>query len=94
MEESLITIEELADRLRVSTNSVRWHVKQGRIRQINIGRLVRFQFSQVIGDLTKAQPPRRQTGNRAVSKVSPPLSIFDNRVVSLVSPQKREEKHE
>lgn len=45
--EELLTIEEVAKRLKISKATVRRHIKEGRLRAVKIGRVVRVSTEEV-----------------------------------------------
>lgn len=54
--EQLLTIEDVAERLKVSTPTIRRLVSAGKIPHIKQGRVLRFQMSQVLQALTEKRP--------------------------------------
>lgn len=76
----LIGIDALSLSLGISCASVRWHVRNGRIPVVRIGRTVRFDLEDVLAAL-KNQNRKDLDGLRTESQINKQPLIFDNLMV-------------
>lgn len=51
----LMTIKQLSQTLGLSESSLRWHLRQGRLRCYRLGRKILFNTDEVMKDLKKFQ---------------------------------------
>ena len=76
---SLVDILEIAAVIGRSVPAVRWHIKQGRIKPIRLGRRLLFDPDDVIASL-KGDSSNTFHGIPARGGVADPSSIFDNQM--------------
>ncbi len=63
-DDDFLTVQEAADRYRVSRRTIERHIKAGRIPVTRIGRLIRIRRTDLDRAFSPDQPPRRRARPR------------------------------